>query len=194
MERTFVMIKPDGVQRGLIGEIVSRFEAKGLKLAAARLEVLPEDRVVEQYREHMEKLFFPGLAAYIMSGPCFLMAWEGKDAVAVVRRMVGATNPAEAAPGSIRGDFGLDIGRNRRIPVAEHIFLESRYCLEGVGGHLKSARGAVKPVHRCSRIARVDRPSPKTRRPVWWRAFCGNCPLEAVFGHVDRISAGQTGN
>ncbi|HIH86166.1 MAG TPA: nucleoside-diphosphate kinase [Methanoculleus sp.] len=112
MERTFVMIKPDGVQRGLIGEIVSRFEAKGLKLLAARLESLPEDRVVEQYREHMEKPFFPGLAAYIMSGPCFLMAWEGKDAVAVVRRMVGATNPAEAAPGSIRGDLGLDIGRN----------------------------------------------------------------------------------
>ena len=112
MDRTFVMVKPDGVQRGLVGEIVSRFEAKGLKLAGAKLELLPEGRVVEQYREHLEKPFFPGLKAYIMSGPCFLMAWEGKGAVAVVRRMVGATNPAEAAPGSIRGDFALDIGRN----------------------------------------------------------------------------------
>ena len=78
MDRTFVMVKPDGVQRGLVGEIVSRFEAKGLKLAAAKLESLPEERVVEQYREHLEKPFFPGLKAYIMSGPCFLMVWEGK--------------------------------------------------------------------------------------------------------------------
>ncbi|NLB01346.1 MAG: nucleoside-diphosphate kinase, partial [Methanomicrobiales archaeon] len=97
MDRTFVMVKPDGVQRGLVGEIVSRFEAKGLKLIGAKLESLPEERVVEQYREHKEKPFFPGLATYIMSGPCFLMAWEGKGVVAVVRRMVGATNPAEAA-------------------------------------------------------------------------------------------------
>ncbi len=104
MDRTFVMIKPDGVQRGLVGEIVSRFEAKGLKLAGAKIEILPEERVIEQYREHLEKPFFPGLKTYIMSGPCFLMAWEGKGA--------GATNPAEAAPGSIRGDFALDIGRN----------------------------------------------------------------------------------
>ncbi len=112
MDRTFVMVKPDGVQRGLVGEIVSRFEAKGLKLAGAKLELLPEERVVEQYREHLQKPFFPGLAAYIMSGPCFLTVWEGKGAVAVVRSMIGATNPAEAAPGSIRGDFALDIGRN----------------------------------------------------------------------------------
>ena len=71
--------------------------------------------MIEQCREHLEKPFFPGLASYIMSGPCFLMAWEGKDAVAVVRRMIGATNPAEAAPGSIRGDFALDI-RTERDP------------------------------------------------------------------------------
>ena len=112
MDRTFVMVKPDGVQRGLVGEVVSRFEDKGLKLAAARLELLPEERVIEQYREHLEKPFFPGLKAYIMSGPCFLMVWEGKEGDAIVRRMIGATNPAEAAPGSVRGDFGLDIGRN----------------------------------------------------------------------------------
>jgi nucleoside-diphosphate kinase len=112
MDRTFVMIKPDGVQRGLVGEVVARFEAKGLKLVGAKLELLPDARVTEQYREHLEKPFFPSLKKYIMSGPCFLMVWEGKGVVPIVRRMVGATNPAEAAPGSVRGDFALDIGRN----------------------------------------------------------------------------------
>ena len=112
MDRTFVMVKPDGVARGLIGEMVSRFEKKGLRLVAARLEKLPEKRVMEQYREHLEKPFFPSLRHYITSGPVFLMVWEGKSAVTVVRTLVGATNPAEAAPGTIRGDFALDIGRN----------------------------------------------------------------------------------
>ncbi len=112
MDRTFVMVKPDGVQRGLIGEFISRFEAKGLKLVGAKLERLSKERVIEQYREHLEKPFFPGLASYIMSGPCFLMAWEGKDAVQRVRKLLGATNPGEALPGTIRGDLGLDIGRN----------------------------------------------------------------------------------
>jgi nucleoside-diphosphate kinase len=112
MDRTFVMVKPDGVARGLIGEMVSRFEAKGLRLVAARLEKLPEKRVMEQYREHLEKPFFPSLRHYITSGPVFLMVWEGRSAVPVVRSLVGSTNPAEAAPGTIRGDFALDIGRN----------------------------------------------------------------------------------
>lgn len=112
MDRTFVMVKPDGVQRGLVGEIVSRFESKGLKMVGAKLERLPEERVADQYREHLEKPFFPGLKQYIMSGPCFLMVWEGKNVVPIVRRIVGATNPAEAEPGSIRGDYALDIGRN----------------------------------------------------------------------------------
>jgi nucleoside-diphosphate kinase len=112
MDRTFVMVKPDGVQRGLVGDIVSRFEAKGLKMVGAKLELLPEERVTDQYREHLEKPFFPGLKQYIMSGPCFLMVWEGKNVVPIVRTIVGATNPAEAAPGSIRGDLALDIGRN----------------------------------------------------------------------------------
>lgn len=112
MERTFVMIKPDGVQRGLVGLSIARLEQKGLKLVAARLEELPELRVMEQYREHVQKPFFSGLKRYIMSGPCMLMIFEGKGAVAVVRTLIGATNPAEASPGSIRGDFGLDIGRN----------------------------------------------------------------------------------
>ncbi|WOF15578.1 nucleoside-diphosphate kinase [Methanoplanus sp. FWC-SCC4] len=112
MERTFLMIKPDGVQRGLIGEIIARFEKKGLKLVAGRFEVLPEDRVMEHYAEHKDKPFFPGLKAYITSGPCFLMVWEGKNVVSITRQMIGATNPAEALPGTIRGDFALEIGMN----------------------------------------------------------------------------------
>jgi nucleoside-diphosphate kinase len=112
MDRTFVMVKPDGVQRGLVGEIVSRLEKKGLKLVAARFEKLPEPRVSDQYREHLSKPFFPSLKLYIMGGPVFLMVWEGRSAVSVVRRVIGATNPQEAAPGTIRGDYGLDIGRN----------------------------------------------------------------------------------
>jgi nucleoside-diphosphate kinase len=106
------MIKPDGVQRGLVGEIVSRFEKKGLKLVAAQFENLPEGRVTEQYQEHLAKPFFPSLKKYIMSGPCFLMVWEGRNVVAIARTLIGATNPQEAAPGTIRGDFGIDIGRN----------------------------------------------------------------------------------
>ena len=86
MDRTFVMVKPDGVQRGLVGEIVSRFEAKGLKLVAARFETLPETRVTEQYREHLAKPFFPSLKHYIMGGPCFLMVWEGRSVVSIARK------------------------------------------------------------------------------------------------------------
>jgi nucleoside-diphosphate kinase len=112
MDQTFVMIKPDGVARGLIGDVIARLERKGLQLVAARLEKLPEKRVMEQYREHLEKPFFPSLRHYITSGPCFLMVWEGRNVVPVVRTLVGATNPAEAAPGTIRGDLAMDIGRN----------------------------------------------------------------------------------
>ena len=104
MDRTFLMVKPDGVQRGLVGEIITKFEKKGFKMVAGRFEMLPEDRVLEHYAEHVDKPFFPGLKAYITSGPCFLMVWEGKEIVAVTRAMIGATNPAEAASGTIRGD------------------------------------------------------------------------------------------
>ena len=112
MDQTFVMVKPDGVARGLIGDVIARLERKGLQLVAARLEKLPEKRVMEQYREHLEKPFFPSLRHYITSGPCFLMVWEGRNVVPVVRTLVGATNPAEAVPGTIRGDLAMDIGRN----------------------------------------------------------------------------------
>ena len=96
----------------LSANIVSRLEAKGLKLVAARFENLTEARVTEQYREHLSKPFFPSLKTYIMGGPCFLMVWEGRNVVAIVRKVIGPTIPQEAAPGTIRGDFGIDIGRN----------------------------------------------------------------------------------
>jgi nucleoside-diphosphate kinase len=106
------MVKPDGVQRGLIGEIISRFEHRGLKLVGAKALQLDEERAKTHYSEHEGKPFFEGLVEFITSGPVFAMVWEGKDATRQVRRMVGATDPAEAAPGTIRGDYGLDLGRN----------------------------------------------------------------------------------
>jgi nucleoside-diphosphate kinase len=112
VERTFVLIKPDGIQRGLAGEVISRFETKGLKLVGARLLLPTEAQVDDQYREHAGKPFYPQLKKYILSGPVLAMVWEGRDAIQVARRLVGATNPAEAAPGTIRGDLALDTGRN----------------------------------------------------------------------------------
>ncbi|WP_458187622.1 nucleoside-diphosphate kinase [Haladaptatus sp. NG-WS-4] len=111
-ERTFVMVKPDGVQRGLIGEIVSRFEDRGLKLVGGKFMQIDQELAEEHYGEHEGKPFFEGLVDFITSGPVFAMVWEGQDAVAQVRTMMGETDPAESAPGTIRGDFGLDLGRN----------------------------------------------------------------------------------
>ena len=112
VERTFVAVKPDGVQRGLVGEIISIFERRGLKLIGLKLlEVTPE--LAEQhYGEHMGKPFYEGLVKFITSGPVVAMAWEGKNAIHLARNVIGATNPANAAPGSIRGDLAMDIGRN----------------------------------------------------------------------------------
>ncbi|CCQ98479.1 nucleoside diphosphate kinase [[Clostridium] ultunense Esp] len=112
MERTFVMIKPDGVQRGLIGEILSRFERKGFKLVAAKFFQVPASLAERHYGEHKEKPFFPELVRFITSSPVFAFVLEGKDVVRVVREMMGKTNPADALPGTIRGDYGLSIGMN----------------------------------------------------------------------------------
>ena len=111
-ERTFVMVKPDGVQRGLIGDIVSRFEERGLKLVAGKFMQIDDELAREHYAEHVDKPFFDDLSGFITSGPVFAMVWEGQDAIAQVRAMMGETDPAESAPGTIRGDFGLDLGRN----------------------------------------------------------------------------------
>ncbi|MGA9140628.1 MAG: nucleoside-diphosphate kinase [Methanocella sp.] len=112
LERTFVMIKPDGVQRGIVGDIVSRFERRGLKIVGMRMLVVSEDLAKQHYAEHAAKPFFPSLVGFIRSGPVVAMVVEGKDVVTVVRSMVGKTKPVESPPGTIRGDFALDMGRN----------------------------------------------------------------------------------
>jgi nucleoside-diphosphate kinase len=111
-ERTFVMAKPDAVQRGLVGEIVSRLESRGLKLVGAKLVHVDRGLAEEHYGEHEGKPFFADLVSFITSGPVLAMVWEGQDAVAQVRAMMGETDPADSAPGTIRGDLGLDLGRN----------------------------------------------------------------------------------
>ncbi|MUV89300.1 nucleoside-diphosphate kinase [Halapricum sp. CBA1109] len=111
-ERTFVMAKPDAVQRGLVGDIITRLEDRGLKLVGAKFMQIDEDLAHEHYGEHEGKPFFDGLVEFITSGPVMAMVWEGADATRQVRQMMGATDPAEAAPGTIRGDYGLDLGQN----------------------------------------------------------------------------------
>ena len=112
MEKTFVMIKPDGVQRGLIGEIISRIERKGLKIVAMKMLQISQELAQRHYAEHQGKPFFDSLITYITSGPVVAMVVEGKEAVKVVRTLVGKTNPIEASPGTIRGDYAMDVGRN----------------------------------------------------------------------------------
>ncbi len=112
MDKTYVMIKPDGVQRNLVGEIVSRFEKKGLKIVALKMLHISRELAEKHYGEHKGKPFFESLVDFITSGPVVAMVLEGKDAVSTVRDMMGATNPLKAAPGTIRGTFGMDVGRN----------------------------------------------------------------------------------
>ncbi|CDO02036.1 nucleoside diphosphate kinase [Oceanobacillus picturae] len=112
MEKTFLMVKPDGVQRNLIGEIVNRFERKGFKLVGAKLMVISENLAKNHYAEHKERPFFGELVEFITSGPVFAMVWEGHDVIPTAREMMGKTNPLEAAPGTIRGDFGVTVGKN----------------------------------------------------------------------------------
>jgi len=111
-ERTFIMVKPDGVQRGLVGEIVSKFERKGFKLVAAKFMEVSRPLAEEHYAEHKERPFFGSLVEFITSSPVFAMVWEGENCIATARQMMGKTNPSEALSGTIRGDFGLSIGMN----------------------------------------------------------------------------------
>ena len=112
MEKTFAMIKPDAVQRGLVGTIISRYEAKGLRIAAMKIMQVTDELARQHYAEHVNKPFFPGLLSYITSGPVVALVLEGQNAVAEVRKLNGATNPLEAACGTIRGDFAQEVGRN----------------------------------------------------------------------------------
>lgn len=112
MERTFLAIKPDGVQRKLIGEIIRRFEAKGFTLVGLKLMQVSRELAEAHYGVHREKPFFAGLVSFITSGPVVAMVWEGDGVVAAARKVIGATNPLTAEPGTIRGDYGANIGRN----------------------------------------------------------------------------------
>lgn len=112
MERTFIMIKPDGVQRGLVGEVINRFERKGFTLAGMKLMAVSRELAEKHYDVHRDKPFFPGLVKFIISSPVVAMVWEGDNVVASARTLIGATNPISAAPGTIRGDYGVTIGRN----------------------------------------------------------------------------------
>lgn len=112
MERTFLAIKPDGVQRGLVGEIIRRFEAKGFTLVGLKFMTVSRELAEQHYDVHREKPFFTGLVQFITSGPVVAMVWEGEGVVAAARKMIGATNPLTAETGTIRGDFGISIGRN----------------------------------------------------------------------------------
>lgn len=112
VEHTYVMVKPDGVARGLVGEVVGRMERKGLKLEKMRMLTITEELAGRHYAEHTEKPFFGDLVEFITSGPVVAMEWSGEGAVGVARTLMGTTNPAEAAPGTIRGDFGLEITFN----------------------------------------------------------------------------------
>ncbi|MFF2875636.1 nucleoside-diphosphate kinase [Gottfriedia sp. NPDC057991] len=112
MERTYLMVKPDGVQRNLIGEIVSRFEKKGFNLVGAKLMQVSKEQAETHYAEHKERPFFGELVDFITSSPVFAMVWEGENVIATARQMMGATNPKDSAPGTIRGEYAATVGKN----------------------------------------------------------------------------------
>ncbi|HMD79891.1 MAG TPA: nucleoside-diphosphate kinase [Anaerolineales bacterium] len=112
MERSLVLVKPDGVQRALIGEVFSRLERRGLRLVAAKFMQVSKDLAETHYAIHKGKSFYEGLISYIISAPVMAMVWEGPNAIAAIRQSMGATRPTEAAPGSLRHDFALEVGRN----------------------------------------------------------------------------------
>ncbi len=112
MERTFIMVKPDGVQRGLVGDVIARFERKGLRLRQIRMLTIDEALARRHYAEHVDKAFFPELLDFILSGPVVAMEWAGEEAVSVARTLMGATDPKKADPGTIRGDLGLAVTQN----------------------------------------------------------------------------------
>ncbi|MBC6424784.1 MAG: nucleoside-diphosphate kinase [Hormoscilla sp. SP12CHS1] len=112
MEQTFLAIKPDGVQRSLVGDIIRRFEVKGFTLVGLKLMKVSRELAEKHYEVHKERPFFSSLIEFITSGPVVAMVWEGDGVVASARKIIGATNPLDAKPGTIRGDFGIDVGRN----------------------------------------------------------------------------------
>jgi nucleoside-diphosphate kinase len=112
LEQTLILVKPDGIQRGLMGEVIRRLEQRGLKMVAARFQAVPKPLAEEHYAVHKGKPFYDGLIDYITSSPVLAMIWEGPNAIVAARQTMGATRPIEAAPGSVRHDYALEVGRN----------------------------------------------------------------------------------
>ena len=138
MDRTLILVKPDAFERGLTGEVIARFERKGLKIVALKHMTVEREMAEQHYAEHAEKPFFGELVDFITGGPLVAMVLEGHEAVAAARQVIGATNPLEAAPGSIRGDFGLEVQTNlvhgsdsRRVRPARDRGSSSRSCSHG---------------------------------------------------------------
>lgn len=143
MERTLVLIKPDGVQRGLIGEIISRLERRGLRLVAAKFMSVGRDLAERHYAVHKGKPFYPGLISYITSAPVMAMVWEGPAAVIAVRQTMGSTRPTEAAPGTVRHDFGLEVGRNLTHASDSAVTGEAEVALWFAGDELVGWKRAI---------------------------------------------------
>jgi len=112
MEQTLILVKPDGVQRGLIGQIISRFESRGMKLVGLKFIQMTNELAAQHYAVHQGKNFYDSLIEYIISGPVVAMVWAGEDAIAAARATMGSTRPVDSPPGTIRGDFGMEVGRN----------------------------------------------------------------------------------
>lgn len=153
-ERTYIMIKPDGVQRGLVGTIIGRFEQRGYKLQALKLYQASEELLRTHYSDLVEKKFFPSLLEYMLSGPVTCMVWEGKNVVKMGRQMLGATNPQESLPGTIRGDFSIDVGRNicHGSDSVENAEKEIALCTSNHSPRLNTIHGYLTRYPYCRRV------------------------------------------
>ena len=136
-EKTLVVIKPDGVQRGLIGEIIKRFENRGLQLIAMDLRIVTQDFAEKHYAAHKGKAFYKGLIKYITSSPIVAMIWEGSNAITAIRQTIGATNPIEAAPGTIRHDLSIITSRNL-IHASDSLETAKKEAVRQVRGYIDS--------------------------------------------------------
>ena len=146
-ERSFIAVKPDGVQRGLVGHIIARFEQKGFKLVGLKLLHATTAQAEGHYEEHRGKPFFPPLVSFFASGPIVAMVWEGEDVIASGRRLMGATKPKDSAPGTIRGDFGVNMGRNI-IHGSDGVDSARREITYWSAAHLSPvALSATQPLH-----------------------------------------------
>jgi len=145
VERTLIIIKPDGVQRGLIGPILERFERRGLKIVGMKLIRVSRELAERHYAEHVGKPFYPGLISYITAGPVVVVALEGPGAIEAVRTMLGATNPIKAQPGTIRGDFGVEMGRNLVHASDSEASAAREVALFFTGGELLDYRRSTDP-------------------------------------------------